>query len=98
MFLLGYPDQTSIATVINPDTYAYAMHYAAFAQDDWKATPNLTFNFGLRWEFHPSFHDHNYNLANFDPDYSSVVDGQTVRGRGDYTFDEDLSGFESGIR
>jgi hypothetical protein len=79
-FLLGYPDQTSIATVINPDTYAYSMHYAAFAQDDWKVTPNLTLNFGLRWEYHPSFHDHNYNIANFDPDYSSVIDGQTVRG------------------
>lgn len=79
-FLLGYPDQTTIATVVNPDTYAYAYHYAFFGQDDWKVTPNLTVNFGLRWEYHPSFHDHNYNIANFDPDYTSVVDGQTVNG------------------
>lgn len=79
-FLLGYPDSTSIATVINPDTYAYSFHYATFAQDDWKVTPNFTLNFGLRWEYHPSFHDHNDNLANFDPDYTSVQDGQTVRG------------------
>ncbi|MFZ0589896.1 MAG: TonB-dependent receptor [Bryobacteraceae bacterium] len=79
-FLLGYPDQTSIATVINPDTYAYAMHYAFFGQDDWKVSSNLTLNFGLRWEFHPSFHDHNYNLANFDPNYSSVINGQLVNG------------------
>jgi hypothetical protein len=79
-FLLGYPDSTTIATVINPDTYAYAYHYATFAQDDWKVTPNFTLNFGLRWEYHPSFHDHNYNIANFDPNYTSVVDGQTVNG------------------
>ncbi|MEO8661241.1 MAG: carboxypeptidase regulatory-like domain-containing protein [Bryobacteraceae bacterium] len=79
-FLLGYPDQTTIATVINPDTYAYSMHYAVFAQDDWKVTSRFTLNFGLRWEFHPSFHDHNYNLANFDPNYVSTVDGQTVHG------------------
>ncbi len=79
-FLLGYPDSTTIATVINPDTYAYAYHYAFFGQDDWKVTPNLTLNFGLRWEYHPSFHDHNDNLANFDPNYTSVQDGQTVNG------------------
>lgn len=79
-FLLGYPDQTGIATVINPDTYAYSMHYAFFGQDDWKVSSNLTLNFGLRWEFHPSFHDHNYNLANFDPDYSSIINGQVVNG------------------
>jgi hypothetical protein len=79
-FLLGYPDSTTIATVINPDTYAYSMHYAFFGQDDWKVTPNLTLNFGLRWEYHPSFRDHNYNIANFDPDYTSVQNGQTVRG------------------
>lgn len=79
-FLLGYPDSTTIATVINPDTYAYSMHYAAFAQDDWKVSKDLTLNFGLRWEFHPSFHDHNLNLANFDPNYTSTVNGQTVNG------------------
>ena len=79
-FLLGYPDSTSIATVINPDTYAYAMHYAFFGQDDWKLTPNLTLNFGLRWEYHPSFHDHNENIANFDPNYTSIQNGETVRG------------------
>lgn len=79
-FLLGYPDSTTIATVINPDTYAYAMHYAFFAQDDWKVSKDLTINFGLRWEFHPSFHDHNENLANFDPNYTSTVNGQTVNG------------------
>jgi Carboxypeptidase regulatory-like domain len=78
--LLGYPDSTTIATVINPDTYAYSMHYAFFGQDDWKVKPNLTLNFGLRWEYHPSFHDHNYNLANFDPNYVSTQNGQTVNG------------------
>ena len=79
-FLLGYPDLTTIASVFNPTTDAYAKHYAFFAQDDFKVTQSLTLNFGLRWEYHPMFRDHNNNLANFDPAYTSTVDGQTVNG------------------
>jgi hypothetical protein len=79
-YLLGYPDLTAIATVINPNTNAYAQHYAFFGQDDWKVSQSLTINYGLRWEYHPGFHDKNNNVVNFDPYYSSVIDGQTVAG------------------
>jgi hypothetical protein len=79
-FLLGYPDLTTIATVLNPTTDSYAKHYAFFAQDDYKLSQSLTLNFGLRWEYHPMFRDHNNNLANFDPSYTSTVNGQTVNG------------------
>ena len=79
-FLLGYPDLTTIATVENPTTNSYAKHYAFFAQDDFKVSRSLTLNYGLRWEYHPMFRDHNNNLANFDPAYTSTVDGQTVNG------------------
>jgi hypothetical protein len=79
-FLLGYPDLTSIATVLNPTTDSYAKHYAFFAQDDFKVSQSLTLNYGLRWEYHPMFRDHNNNLANFYPNYTSTVNGQTVNG------------------
>jgi len=79
-FLLGYPDATTIATVQNPTTDAYAKHYAFFAQDDFKVSQSLTLNYGLRWEYHPMFRDHQNNLANFDPAYTSTVNGQTVNG------------------
>jgi hypothetical protein len=79
-FLLGYPDLTTIATVLNPTTDAYAKHYAVFAQDDFKVSQSLTLNYGLRWEYHPMFRDHNNNLADFDPSYTSTVNGQTVNG------------------
>lgn len=79
-FLLGIPDSSTMATVLNPDTNGYARHFAAYAQDDWKVTQRLTLNFGLRWEYHPAFRDHYNNTANFLPDAYSVQNGTTVHG------------------
>ena len=79
-FLLGIPDSSGMATVLNPDTYGYANHYAAYAQDEWKVTQRLTLNFGLRWEYHPAFRDYYNNTANFLLNYSSVQNGTTVNG------------------
>ena len=79
-FCSGLTNSTSIATVIQPDTHAYAAHYAGFVQDDWKLSSRLTLNFGLRYEYHPMFRDHLNNTTNFLPDYTSTVDGQVVNG------------------
>jgi hypothetical protein len=79
-YLLGFPDLTTIASVINPNTNAYAENYAFFAQDDWKVSQSLTINYGLRWEYHPGFWDKNNNVVNFDPYYTSTINGQTVNG------------------
>jgi hypothetical protein len=79
-FLLGIPDSDSVATVTATDADAHAQHYAAFVQDDWKVSPSLTLNFGLRYEYHPMFSDSLHNTATFLPDYESVVNGVLVRG------------------
>ncbi len=79
-FLLGYPDNSTIATNLAPDTYAMAEHYGFFVQDDFKLSRTLTLNYGLRYEYHPMFRDKYNNLANFDPAYLSIQNGETVRG------------------
>lgn len=79
-FLLGIPDRTGVGSVRNGDTGSKATHYAAYVQDDWKATPRLTINFGMRWEYHPPFVDYLNNLAVFVPDVSTVVNGTPVNG------------------
>jgi hypothetical protein len=79
-FLLGIPDRTVIGEVTTPDTNAHSIHYGVFAQDDWKATRNLTINFGMRWEYHPPFTDAFNNLAVFLPNTYNVINGVTVHG------------------
>jgi hypothetical protein len=79
-FLLGYPDNTTIATVVNPATDAYSKHYAVYAQDDWKISQSLTINYGLRWEYHPGFQDKNNDVVNWYPNYTSTVNGQVLHG------------------
>ncbi len=79
-FLLGYPDRSQNATVTQPDSDSKSIHWAFYVQDDWKASPRLTINYGLRWEYHPPFIDRKNNIANFLPDYFSVQNGQTLRG------------------
>ena len=80
-FLLGYPDATTTATVINPVTDAYSKHYAFYGQDDWKVSSKLTINFGLRWEYHPAFQDKQNDVVNWYHDYTSTAaDGTTLHG------------------
>ncbi len=40
--------------------------YAGYAQDQWKATPGLTFNYGLRYNFFGPFHEAHGNDDPFD--------------------------------
>jgi len=42
-------------------------YYGGYGQDDWKVTPKLTINLGLRWDFFGLVYEHHSNQANFVP-------------------------------
>jgi Carboxypeptidase regulatory-like domain/TonB dependent receptor-like, beta-barrel len=54
-FLIGAPDSLTQASKQILDSRS--KYYALFAQDSWRATPNLTLNYGLRWEASMPWYD-----------------------------------------
>ena len=65
-FLIGIPNDTYY-DVVGQDNDGKTSHFAFFAQDDWKVTPRLTLNYGVRYEYHPGYYDANGSIGNFDP-------------------------------
>ena len=46
---------------------------AYFAQDDWRAVPNLTLSFGIRYEFDQPIYEVHNKMSTIDPNNPSVI-------------------------
>lgn len=77
-FLLGSP---ASGTIHRHPWPAYRTNFGAlFVQDDWKVSPKLTLNLGLRWEYEAPTTDAADAVSNFDPVVTSSLDGMTLTG------------------
>ncbi len=65
-FLLGAPAFTYGGSGVSNHQYRIA-DSALFAQDDWKITPDLTLNLGVRWEFNGAVTDNLCHIGNTIP-------------------------------
>jgi len=73
-FLLGIPDTSSIAYG-NADKYFRESVYDAYITDDWRISPELTANLGVRWEYGAPITELFNRLVNLDvvPVFTNVA-------------------------
>lgn len=71
-FLLGIPSNTVVVNA-GPDFNGFAKAYGFFAQDSIKLGSKFTVDIGVRYEYHPPFHDDSLQITNFDRSNGVVI-------------------------
>lgn len=70
-FIFGLPSQVNLGN--NFVSNLRQQVYALYVQDDWRVTPKLTLNVGLRWEFATPLVDRDNNWSDFDPATDTMI-------------------------
>jgi hypothetical protein len=70
-YLMGLPDTDLMGSTNSEDVRGNAFYL--FAQDSWKLKPNITLNYGLRWEYNQPFYDARGRYQTFRPGQTSTV-------------------------
>jgi hypothetical protein len=79
-FLLGYPS-VSQAGIGRADEHGRSTWMHLYAQDDWKPRPNLTVNYGLRYELNGQMTDVDNRLSAIDLSARRFVIASDANGR-----------------
>lgn len=77
-YMLGTPSGGTVG--VSAPVTETVKNFALYAQDDWKLTPKLTLNLGLRWEVEGGITDRYNAISNFDPEIRSSIGGVNLRG------------------
>lgn len=74
-FLIGEIDKGSFTQYLQQEFGARFRAISPYVQDDWKVTPKLTVNLGLRYDFYPSVTEVHNAEGFFDPNLANPVTG-----------------------
>src|SRR5215471_4785301 len=81
-FVLGFPSNPAIRQSTFPVSTPlnlYLHYYGGYAQDDWRVTPRLTLNYGLRFEHEDGLREQNNNFSvGFDLAATSSLSSVTI--------------------
>jgi hypothetical protein len=76
--LLGLPSGGDISE--DEKTISTSQYWAFYGQDDWKVTPKLTLNLGLRYDFDTPHEEYKNQLTYWDPNAASPLQSAGVSG------------------